>query len=66
MISNIRWRYFWWYPQGNDNENSILGETKTNEKGEFVIRLELKKDEQLEGIQIDNYEINAFGYRYQR
>ncbi|WP_312901077.1 alpha-2-macroglobulin family protein [Chryseobacterium taichungense] len=56
---NIRWRYFWWYPQGNDNENSILGETQTNEKGEFVIRLELKKDEQLEGIQIDNYEINA-------
>lgn len=56
---NIRWRYFWWYPQGNDNENSILGETRTNEKGEFVIRLELKKNEQLEGIQIDNYEINA-------
>lgn len=56
---NIRWRYFWWYPQGNDNENSILGETQTNEKGEFIIRLELKKDEQLEGIQIDNYEINA-------
>ena len=21
---NIRWRYFWWYPRGNDNENSIL------------------------------------------
>nr|WP_315033959.1 alpha-2-macroglobulin family protein [uncultured Chryseobacterium sp.] len=56
---NIRWRYFWWYPQGNDNENSILGEVKTNEKGEFVIRLDLKKDEKLEGIQIDNYEINA-------
>lgn len=56
---NIRWRYFWWYPQGDDNENSILGETKTNEKGEFVIRLDLKKDEKLEGIQIDNYEINA-------
>lgn len=56
---NIRWRYFWWYPQGNDNENSILGEAKTNEKGEFVIRLDLKKDEKLEGIQIDNYEINA-------
>ncbi|KAA0128329.1 hypothetical protein FY557_09980 [Chryseobacterium sp. SN22] len=56
---NIRWRYFRWYPQGNDNENSILGETKTNEKGEFIIRLELKKDEQLEGIQIDNYEISA-------
>lgn len=56
---NIRWRYFWWYPQENDNENSILGEAKTNEKGEFVIRLDLKKDEKLEGIQIDNYEINA-------
>ncbi|ATL75908.1 hypothetical protein IQ37_13750 [Chryseobacterium piperi] len=56
---NIRWRYFWWYPQGDDNENSILGEAKTNEKGEFVIRLDLKKDENLEGIQIDNYEINA-------
>ncbi|PWN58496.1 alpha-2-macroglobulin family protein [Chryseobacterium viscerum] len=56
---NIRWRYFSWYPQNNDNENSILGEAKTNEKGEFVIRLELKKDEKLEGIQIDNYAINA-------
>ncbi|MDR2236198.1 MAG: hypothetical protein LBE92_08745 [Chryseobacterium sp.] len=56
---NIRWRYFWWYPQSDDNENSILGEAKTNEKGEFVIRLELKKDETLDGIQIDNYEINA-------
>ncbi|AZB10884.1 hypothetical protein EG344_19615 [Chryseobacterium sp. G0162] len=56
---NIRWRYFWWYPRDNDNENSILGEAKTNEKGEFVIRLDLKKDEKLEGIQIDNYQINA-------
>ncbi|WP_126651472.1 alpha-2-macroglobulin family protein [Chryseobacterium aureum] len=56
---NIRWRYFSWYPQNDDNENSILGEAKTNEKGEFVIHLELKKDEKLEGIQIDNYAINA-------
>ena len=56
---NIRWRYFWWYPRGNDNENSILGEVKTNEKGEFTIKVELKKDETLEGIQIDNYAINA-------
>ncbi|MCW4452043.1 MG2 domain-containing protein [Kaistella sp. BT6-1-3] len=56
---NIRWRYFWWYPRGNDNENSILGEVKTNEKGEFTIKLHLKKDETLEGIQIDNYQINA-------
>ncbi len=56
---NIRWRYFWWYPRENDNENSILGEAKTNEKGEFVIKVDLKKDETLEGIQIDNYEINA-------
>ncbi len=56
---NIRWRYFSWYPQDNDNENSILGEAKTNEKGEFIIKLDLKKDEKLDGIQIDNYEINA-------
>ncbi|MDQ0594923.1 uncharacterized protein YfaS (alpha-2-macroglobulin family) [Chryseobacterium ginsenosidimutans] len=56
---NIRWRYFSWYPENDDNENSILGEAKTNEKGEFTIKLDLKKDEKLEGIQIDNYEINA-------
>ncbi|MPT32795.1 MAG: hypothetical protein E2600_14265, partial [Chryseobacterium sp.] len=56
---NIRWKYFWWYPRGNDNENSILGNVKTNEKGEFTIKIELKKDETLEGIQIDNYAINA-------
>lgn len=56
---NIRWMYFWWYPRGNDNENSILGTVKTNEKGEFTIKLDLKKDEKIEGIQVDNYEINA-------
>ena len=56
---NIRWRYFWWYPRGNDNQNSILGEVKTNDKGEFSIKIDLKKDETLEGIQIDNYEVNA-------
>ncbi|MDP2454595.1 MULTISPECIES: alpha-2-macroglobulin [unclassified Kaistella] len=56
---NIRWRYFWWFPRGNDNQNSILGEVKTNDKGEFIIKLDLKKDETLEGIQVDNYEINA-------
>jgi len=56
---NIRWRYFPWYPNDNDNENSILGEAKTNEKGEFTIKLDLKKDEKLKGIQIDNYQINA-------
>lgn len=56
---NIRWRYFSWYPQDDDNENSILGEAKTNEKGEFIIKLDLEKDEKLKGIQIDNYEINA-------
>lgn len=56
---NIRWRYFGWYPQNEDHENSILGEAKTNEKGEFVIHLDLKKDEKLDGIQVDNYEINA-------
>ncbi|MBU4538240.1 MAG: MG2 domain-containing protein [Weeksellaceae bacterium] len=56
---NIRWMYFYWFPRGNDNENSILGDVKTNEKGEFVITLDLKKDETLDGIQIDNYEITA-------
>ena len=56
---NIRWRYFGWFPQGEDNENSILGSVQTDEKGEFAIRIELKKDETLEGIQIDNYEIEA-------
>ena len=56
---NIRWRYFWWFPRGNDYQNSILGEVKTNEKGEFTIKIDLKKDETLEGIQIDNYQINA-------
>jgi len=56
---NIIWRYFPWYPNDNDNENSILGEAKTNEKGEFTIKLDLKKDEKLEGIQIDNYQISA-------
>ncbi|KIA83356.1 hypothetical protein OA84_07455 [Kaistella solincola] len=56
---NIRWMYFYWFPRGNDNQNSILGEVKTNEKGEFTIRVALEKDETLKGIQIDNYEINA-------
>ena len=56
---NIRWMYFWWYPRGNDNENSILGSVKTNEKGEFTIKVDLKKDETLDGIQVDNYEFNA-------
>lgn len=56
---NIRWRYFWWYPRTSETENSILGEAKTNEKGEFTIKLDLKKDETLEGIQIDNYAVNA-------
>ncbi len=56
---NIRWMYFSWFPRGNDNENSILGSVQTNDKGEFTIKLDLKKDETLDGIQIDNYEINA-------
>jgi uncharacterized protein YfaS (alpha-2-macroglobulin family) len=56
---NIRGRYFWWYPIGNDNENSILGEVETNENGAFSIKIDVKKDENLEGIQIDDYQINA-------
>ncbi|KFC20054.1 MG2 domain-containing protein [Chryseobacterium sp. FH1] len=56
---NIRWRYFWWYPQNHTTENSILGKSKTNDKGEFTIKVDLKKNEKIDGIQIDNYEINA-------
>lgn len=56
---NIRWRYFSWFPQEYGYENSILGEVKTNEKGEFTIKVDLKKDEKIEGIQIDNFAINA-------
>lgn len=56
---NIRWRYFSWFPRDYSNENSILGEVKTDEKGEFVIKVELKKDEKIEGIQIDNFAVNA-------
>lgn len=56
---NIRWMYFWWYPRGNDNENSVLGSVKTNEKGEFTIKADLKKDETLDGIQVDNYQFSA-------
>ncbi|WP_392436727.1 alpha-2-macroglobulin [Cruoricaptor ignavus] len=56
---NMRWRYFPWFEPREDNENSILGETKTNERGEFTIKIDLKKDESLEGIQVDNFEILA-------
>lgn len=57
--NNIRWRYFSWFPNDYGNENSILGEVKTDEKGEFIIKIDLKKDEKLEGIQIDNFAVNA-------
>ncbi|QQV03441.1 MULTISPECIES: alpha-2-macroglobulin family protein [Chryseobacterium] len=56
---NIRWRYFSGFTRDYSNENSILGEVKTNEKGEFTIKIDLKKDERIDGIQIDNFSINA-------
>lgn len=57
---NIRQRYFWWYPyDNNNNENSILGKAETNEKGEFVIKIDLKKDENTEGIQVHDYKIKT-------
>jgi len=56
---NIRYRYFWWYPYDSSNENSILGKAETNEKGEFIIKIDLKKDENTEGIQVHNYHVNA-------
>jgi hypothetical protein len=57
---NIRQRYFWWYPyDNNNNENSILGKAETNEKGEFVIKIDLKKDENTEGIQVHDYKVKT-------
>ncbi|MFN1215810.1 alpha-2-macroglobulin family protein [Chryseobacterium kwangjuense] len=57
---NIRQRYFWWYPaEQYSNENSILGKTQTNEKGEFTIKIDLKKDENTEGIQVHNYKVKT-------
>ncbi len=56
---DIRWRYFWWLPQNSDNENSILGETKTNESGAFTIKIDLEKDETIEGVQVNNYLIDV-------
>jgi len=57
---NIRQRYFWWYPIDKySNENSILGKTETNEKGEFVIKVDLQKDENTEGIQVHNYKVKT-------
>lgn len=56
---NIRWQYFSWFPRNYGNENSILGEVKTDGKGEFKIKLKLEKDETIEGVQIDNYAING-------
>lgn len=56
---NIRWKYFPWFPHDYGNENSILGEVKTDEKGEFIIKVDLKKDEKIDGIQIDNFAVNA-------
>ncbi|SHG06378.1 alpha-2-macroglobulin family protein [Chryseobacterium vrystaatense] len=57
---NIRQRYFWWYPADEySNENSILGKAETNEKGEFIIKINLKKDENTEGIQVHNYKVKT-------
>ncbi|MFC3158293.1 MG2 domain-containing protein [Chryseobacterium arachidis] len=56
---NIRQRYFWWYQDVYNNYNPILGKVETNDKGEFTIKIDLKKDETKEGIQIDGYTIKA-------
>lgn len=58
---DIRQRYFWWYPyESYSNDNSILGKAETDEKGEFVIKIDLKKDENTEGIQVHSYNIKTF------
>nr|WP_317619155.1 alpha-2-macroglobulin family protein [Chryseobacterium foetidum] len=56
---NIRWKYFSWFPRDYDNENSILGDVKTDDKGEFTIKVDLQKDDRIDGIQIDNFAVNA-------
>lgn len=56
---NIRNRYFWWYPAEYSNENSVLGKVETNEKGEFTIKIDPKKDENVKGIQVHNYKVNT-------
>ncbi|WP_294296125.1 MG2 domain-containing protein [uncultured Chryseobacterium sp.] len=56
---NIRSRYFWWYAEEYNNENPILETAETNEKGEFVLKLTLKKDENKEGLQVHNYRVKA-------
>ncbi|GJN60941.1 alpha-2-macroglobulin family protein [Elizabethkingia anophelis] len=55
---DIRYRYFYWFTP-TSNENSILGTVKTNEKGEFDIPVDLKKDDKLKGIQVNEYVVNA-------
>ncbi|MEN4760968.1 MG2 domain-containing protein [Chryseobacterium sp. C39-AII1] len=56
---NIRQRYFWWYIDVYNNYNPIIGKVETNDKGEFKIKIDLKKDETKEGIQVDGYTIKA-------
>jgi len=56
---NIRNRYFWWYPAEYSNENLVLGKAETNEKGEFTIKIDAKKDENVKGIQVHNYKVNT-------
>ena len=56
---DIRYRYFYRYPQNYNNENSILGSATTNDKGEFSYQLKLEKDSNKKGIQIHNYKVEA-------
>lgn len=56
---NIRYLYFPWYPRNNDSENVIIGEVQTDGEGRFQIPVTLREDNELDGIQIDNYQITV-------
>lgn len=56
---NLRAFYFPWYKDDLGEENSVLGETETDENGNFVLNVKLEKDALKEGIQIDNFAVSA-------
>ncbi|QCX54237.1 alpha-2-macroglobulin [Elizabethkingia sp. JS20170427COW] len=55
---DLRYRYFSWLPN-TGNKNPILGEATTDSKGEFEFRFKLEKDENIKGLQVSQYRIQA-------
>lgn len=44
----------------NAVRDAIIGNTKADGKGNFTIKISLKKDENIADIQVDRYNIDAF------